>query len=197
MTRLVVCAALALEAHALGGGTVVRTGVGPARARAAAGRLPDFDALAVAGFGGALTRDLLPGDLFVATEVRAGDRRHPCHGADALAGLLRAAGLTVRRGPLAAPGHLVTGAERRALAATGALAVDMESGVLAEAAGRRPFAVVRAIVDTPDRPLLHPATLTGGLRALRALRRCGPLLWRWPASVGTSVTEDISKEVLP
>lgn len=197
MTRLVVCAALALEARALGGGTVVRTGVGPARARAAAGRLPGFDALAVAGFGGALVTALRPGDVFVATEVRTGDRRFPCRGADALAGLLSTAGLTVRRGPLAAADHLVTGAERAALAATGALAVDMESGVLAEAAGERPFAVVRAIVDTPARPLPHPMTLTGGLRALRALRACGPLIRQWPAHAGMSVPDDVSKEVQP
>ncbi len=36
--------------------------------------------------------------------------------------------------------------------------------------GDRPFAVVRAIVDTPGRPLVSPATLTGGTAALR---RCG------------------------
>ncbi|WP_344268080.1 hypothetical protein [Actinomadura napierensis] len=48
--RLAVCAALGLEARALahGGVRVVRTGAGPARARKAAARLRDFDALAVA-----------------------------------------------------------------------------------------------------------------------------------------------------
>ncbi|MFF5264433.1 hypothetical protein ACFY4C_36380 [Actinomadura viridis] len=200
MTRLVVCAALAIEAWAVAsragpgrGFAVVRTGPGPARARAALGRLPAFDALAVAGYGGSLVRGPRPGDVFVATEVRAAGTGVPCRGADTLADLLREAGLRVLRGPLVTTGHVVTGAERGRLAASGALAVDMESRPLAEAARTRPFAVVRAIVDTPDRPLARPATLTGGLRATRALRSCGPALRRWTERLD----KDRRKEVGP
>lgn len=204
MTRLVVCAALSLEVWAVGsrgdaanGFDVLRTGMGPRRARAALGRLPVFDALAVVGFGGSLVPGPRPGDLLVATEVRMGGRSLPCRGADVLAALLRDAGLTVHRGPLLTTDHLVTGPERRTLSAYGATAVDMESGVLAEAAGDRPFAAVRAIVDTPDRPLSRPATVPGGLRALRGLRACGPALRRWPARLDAGLPSDRPKEVRP
>ena len=73
-----------------------------------------------------------------------------------------------------------TGAERGRLEATGALIVDMESWWLAAGAADRPLAVVRVVVDTPGRELRNPlATASGGLRALRALRRLGPALDRW------------------
>ncbi|CND58371.1 lytB-related protein lytB1 [Mycobacterium tuberculosis] len=187
MTRLIVCAALGVEARAVsrGGLDAVRTGMGPAKARAAAGRLPEHDALAVAGCGGALDERLRPGDLFVATEVRGPSGTVPCRSAEALAGLLeRTTGATVHRGPLVTVDRVVTGAQRAELAATGALAADMESAALAAAAGDRPFAVVRAIVDTPDRPLVSPATLTGGLAALRRLRTIGPALRAWAEATG-------------
>src|SRR5206468_7154987 len=57
---LLICTALRLEARALRGARaggavrVVRVGAGPGRARAAARRLPEFDVLVVAGFGGGL-----------------------------------------------------------------------------------------------------------------------------------------------
>ncbi|MWA01663.1 4-hydroxy-3-methylbut-2-enyl diphosphate reductase [Actinomadura sp. LD22] len=187
MTELAVCAALGIEARALarGGLPVVRTGAGPARARKAAARLAVADALAVAGFGGALDERLRPGDLFVATEIRGAGATVPCPAAEPLAGLLeRTTGATVHRGPLVTTDHIVTGRERAALAATGAMAVDMESAPLAAAAGDRPVAVVRAIVDTPDRPLLSPATLTGGTAALRRLRTIAPALRAWADAIG-------------
>ncbi len=80
--------------------------------------------------------------------------------------------------------HLVRGPERERLAATGALVADMESAVLARAADGRPLAVVRAVSDTPDRPLVSPGALGGGLAALRSLRAAGPALARWAAAVG-------------
>ncbi|WP_329521565.1 phosphorylase family protein [Spirillospora sp. NBC_01491] len=195
MTRLVICAALGVEARAVGrlrarrGGRpgraavrVVRTGMGPRRAEAAAARLPEFDALVVAGFGGALDARLRPGDLVVATEVRSGGRTLRCHWAGPLARLLALSGATVHRGPIVTAGHTVTGAERGALAATGAVAVDMESGPLVEAAGARPWAVVRAIVDTPRHPLVSPGTVPHGLNAWRRLWAAGPALSAWAAA---------------
>ncbi|MER7541529.1 4-hydroxy-3-methylbut-2-enyl diphosphate reductase [Actinomadura sp.] len=187
MSGLVVCAALGVEARAVarGGLRVVRTGMGPAKARAAAAGLPEHDALAVAGCGGALDERLRPGDLFVATEVRGPSGTVPCRTAEALAGLLeRTTGATVHRGPLVTVDHIVSGAERARLAAGGAMVADMESAELAAAAGDRPFAVVRAIVDTPGRPLVSPATLTGGTAALRRLRTVGPALREWAAAAG-------------
>ena len=61
----------------------------------------------------------------------------------------------------------------------------MESAPLAAAAAGSPVAVVRAISDTPGRPLLHPRTVTGGLAALRSLRRSAPVLERWAAAAGS------------
>ena len=39
-----------------------------------------------------------------------------------------------------------------------------------------PVAVVRAISDTPERELLTPTVVTGGIRALRALRSAAPAI---------------------
>ncbi len=44
--------------------------------------------------------------------------------------------------------------------------------------------MVRAVSDTPDRPLLSPGALGGGLAALRSLRAAGPALARWAGGRG-------------
>ena len=46
---------------------------------------------------------------------------------------------------------------------------DTESAWLARLAERRPFAVVRSIVDTPERELFSLQTVTGGVRGLKRL----------------------------
>ena len=162
------------------------TGYGPRRAsaREAALREEPFAALAVAGTGGGLPADLRPGDLVVASEVTDGNRVIRCASAELLAGELRRAGLRVRVGRVVTVDHLVRGTERERLAATGALVADMESAVLAGAADGRPLAVVRAVSDTPDRPLVSPGALGGGLAALRSLRAAAPALARWAAAAG-------------
>src|ERR1700727_2986483 len=60
----------------------------------------------------------------------------------------------------------------------------MESAPLATAAQGRPLAVIRAVSDTPGRPLLHPGLVSGGLAALRSLRAARPVLDRWAAACG-------------
>jgi Phosphorylase superfamily len=95
---------------------------------------------------------------------------------------LRIAGLTVHVGPVGGADRVVTGAARTAWADRGALAVDMESGVLARTG--RLAAVVRAIVDTPTHPLVSLGTLPRGSRALHALRRAAPVLSAWAAGQG-------------
>ncbi|HZC62625.1 MAG TPA: 4-hydroxy-3-methylbut-2-enyl diphosphate reductase [Streptosporangiaceae bacterium] len=164
---------------------VVATGYGPRRASARETMLRDqpFAAMAIAGVGGGLAADLRPGDLVVASEVTDGHTVIPCPSAALLAGELRRAGLRVRVGRVVTVDHLVRGAERERLAATGALVADMESAVLARAVAGRPLAVVRAVSDTPDRPLVSPGVLGGGLAALRSLRAAGPALARWAAAV--------------
>ena len=165
---------------------VVVTGYGPRRAsaREAMLRAQPFAAMAIAGVGGGLAAGLRPGDLVVASEVTDGHTVIPCASAALLAGELRRAGLRVRVGRVVTVDHLVRGPERERLAATGALVADMESAVLARAADGRPLAVVRAVSDTPDRPLVSPGTLGGGLAAFRSLRAAGPALARWAAAVG-------------
>lgn len=168
-----IVAPLRLEALAVGG---TRIGM---RAR----RVPPADQLVLAGVAGAVVPGLAPGDIVVADRVvldGADDVLLP--GAADLAKALRIAGLTVHLGPVGGADRVVTGSARAGWADRGAMAVDMESGVLARTG--RLAAVVRAIVDTPAHPLVSLGTLPRGSRALRALRRAAPVLSAWAAGQG-------------
>ena len=141
----------------------------------------------VAGVAGSLSDDLRPGVLVVATDVRYGDRadapRTDCPAAPILAGELRRAGLPVQTGPVVTTRRVVHDpAARRRLARTGAIAVDTESARLVSDGDVT--AVVRAVVDTPSRPLLRPGTPVRGVAALAALRRAAPVLDAWAAATG-------------
>jgi len=186
LARLVVVTPLRIERAAVRGrapgALVVRSGMGAARAAQAArsvARLP-FEALAVTGFCGATAGSLLPGDVVVASEVRGPDGVHVCDAAGAVAALDAEGIARVRVGPLAGADHVVHGAERAALAAEGAVAVDMESAWLAPAAAGRPLAVVRVVLDTPAPGLSRPPALVcGAVAAWRSLRRLAPALSLW------------------
>jgi 4-hydroxy-3-methylbut-2-en-1-yl diphosphate reductase len=194
MSKLTVCAPLGVEARALRRGLaashdhvqVIRTGYGPVRAAAAAARIvasgPGM--LAVGGVGGSLTSDQSVGDLVVASEVTDGVTTIRCPSAPLLAGELRRAGLRVRIGPIATVDHLVRDGEHAQLAATGAIAADMESAPLLAGAGGIPAVVLRAISDTPDHPLVSPRIVTGGMAALRSLRQAAPALAQLAAAIG-------------
>jgi 4-hydroxy-3-methylbut-2-en-1-yl diphosphate reductase len=165
-----IVAALRLEASAVGG---TRIGM---RARRP---LPDGP-LALAGVAGAVVPGLAPGDVVVADRVLLDpDGEVVLPGAAALAKALRIAGLTVHVGPVGGAAELVTGPARAAWAARGAVAVDLESGVLARTG--RLAAVVRTVVDTPTHPLVSVGTIPRGTRALRSLRRAAPVLTAWAA----------------
>jgi len=159
----VLLAPLRVEAWALG---ARRTGMGARHAGF------DGSALVVAGLCGAIDPTLRPGDLVVASEVRGDGEPVSC--ATDLAEALGA-----RVGPMLSLDHVAGPGERATLATSGALGVDMESYWLARAAGGRPVAVVRAVVDRADRRLLDPRTLVAGPKALLALRRAAPVLRAW------------------
>jgi 4-hydroxy-3-methylbut-2-en-1-yl diphosphate reductase len=198
MTSGTVCTPLYVEWLALRD----KLTVPPIRTGRAAGTIRD-DPVLVAGVGGALTDRIAPGDLVVATEIRrtdrtapshAADRTTPSHAADLIAGVpshaahlvageLRRAGLTVHTGPLVTTDHVVDSAdERRALAASGAIAVDTESALIASDDGR--CIVVRAIVDNAEHPLARVGMPLRGIKALAALRRSAPVLDAWAAATG-------------
>jgi 4-hydroxy-3-methylbut-2-enyl diphosphate reductase len=207
---LVVAAALRLEARvlrsALPGARVVRTGMGPARARAVAGRwaseVPGA-ALAVAGLCAGLDPRLRPGDVVVASEVRGPDGASACPSAGSLVAALARRGLRAHLGPLLSVDHLVRGHERARLHAGGAIAADMESAFLAAAGLARPrgrgeaapLAVLRVVVDASGRELWRAGMAVDGLRALRALRRAAPALADWAAGVVETKRFTTPKEV--
>jgi 4-hydroxy-3-methylbut-2-enyl diphosphate reductase len=172
---------------ALPGVEVVRTGMGPERSKRAARRATDrrADAVAVAGVCGALVDSLRPGDVVVASEVRGPDGHAvPCSSGPLVAAL-RTVGVEASVGPIASWPSLAARTEREALAAAGAIAVDMESAWLAPAAAGRPLSVLRVVVDTPSRELWHIAsTVSHGVTALRALRKAAPALERWAGAAG-------------
>jgi 4-hydroxy-3-methylbut-2-en-1-yl diphosphate reductase len=161
--------------------TLLRSGYGTSRAVQRAQELSHrpFGQMMIMGVGGGLSTDLGPGDLVVGTEVGA----VTCASAPLLAGELRRAGLRTHTGRITTIDHLIRRSERARLADAGFLLVDMESAPLAAAAGGRPVAVIRAVSDTPHRPLA--GIVSGGLAALRSLRAAAPVAQRWAAACGT------------
>jgi nucleoside phosphorylase len=139
----------------------------------------------VVGVAGALVRGFEAGDLVVASALGVADAavgsglevKEPPRPLDDRSSelgerLLRA--LSSRYGsttsaPLVSAVRSARGGEREQLARSGAVVCDTESAWLAQLAGTRSFAVVRSIVDTPERELLSLGTLRGGLRALSRL----------------------------
>jgi nucleoside phosphorylase len=139
---MILACALEVEERAArkGGATAVRVGLRASAPPPPGGQLASF------GLAGALVDGLEPGALVTATRV------------------VDEAGAVLWEGePLRVPGareavicssaEVVDGpAERRALAErTGAVAVDLESGMLARSG--RLAGVVRAVSDTPGRPV--------------------------------------------
>jgi 4-hydroxy-3-methylbut-2-en-1-yl diphosphate reductase len=192
VSRLLLLAPLRIEAHAARRGApradVLRTGFGPRRARhaAATAAARPADAVAILGFCGALDDSLQPGDVVVADQLRAGEGEPVmCGHSASVAEALTEGGLRVRRGPLVSVPKMARGAERARLAGGGSIAVDMESAWLAEAAAGRPFAALRAVVDTPSHELVRFSTLSGGIKAYRALKSAASALERWADSLPT------------
>jgi 4-hydroxy-3-methylbut-2-enyl diphosphate reductase len=189
---LVVLAPLRIEARALRRGAsdsaVVATGAGRRRSEAAAGRMAHtiagHQAVAVAGFCGAVDPDLHPGDVVVASRVvDPAGRERGFPGAAMLAGELARAGVPAVCGPVHSVERLVRRHEREVLRATGAVAADMETAwLLGAIPDAVPSAVVRAVTDGPGHELLSPRIPMNAWRAARSLRTAVPVLEQWAAA---------------
>jgi len=153
---------------------------------APAAAAPPYAAVAVAGLGGGLGDDLVPGELVVADRLidTEGTEVARLVSAPLLSAELRRLGLRARTGTIVSTDHIVTGDERAALAALGATAVDMESTAVAAQGWGMPLAVLRAISDTPGEELFSPAGARGAWAGLRALRASRHALANWAAAVG-------------
>jgi 4-hydroxy-3-methylbut-2-enyl diphosphate reductase len=80
--------------------------------------------------------------------------------------------------------HLAGRKELRELRDSGALAVDIESGWMLEAAEGRPVAAMRVVVDDARHGIASPHTVVRGLRARSALGKAAPVLGEWAAACG-------------
>jgi adenosylhomocysteine nucleosidase len=124
--------------------------------------VPRATCLVSFGIAGALSPDLRPGDIILSDEVIEDDRRWVSDEAlrPRIAALARQIGAI--EGPVLGARRIVAteAAKSRAWRETGALAVDMESGVVARAAAAVgiPFLVLRAVADPAGR-VLPPAAL--------------------------------------
>ncbi|MGW7516571.1 phosphorylase family protein [Streptomyces sp. NPDC054796] len=173
---LLVACALGIERLALRGAaqragaavTLLRTGMGPQAAGAAVAAalrgepVPGRTAVVATGFCAGLVPGMHPGDLVVADgTLDAPDTSEgpdsagstACTGTAALAAALEGLG-AVHTGLLAGSGHVVRGAAREELrAATGAVAVDMESAAtLAAASAASAASAVQAGPGGPGAP---------------------------------------------
>ena len=133
------------------------------------------------GVAGGLAPELTPGDVIIASELRstesATSRNLP--GSSLLSAEFRRARFSVYHGPLVTSPTYVSAGGRASLAASGALAVDMESSWVMDYLPNNPLAVVRAISDTSSR-----GPVRGGLRALGALSQARAPLERWAKACG-------------
>jgi nucleoside phosphorylase len=194
---LLIACALGIERFALarassGPVSVLRTGMGPQAAERSVARAlreepePGGTAVVAAGFCAGLAPGMHPGDLVVAEETRDADGTTRCTATERLLEALGPLG-TLHTGPLAGSDHVVRGAERARLRATGAVAVDMESAATLRTAVRsrsdRPVAAVRVVVDAPEHELVRIGTVRGGISAFRVLRSVLPAFFEWHRSL--------------
>ena len=172
MARLGIVVALAAEARTLGlrghrsneimtlshQVMVCVSGIGPARTRAAGGRLLAHGANALLSWGTAVALDsqLAPGQLLIPRSVLNANREPALVSSDwqqQLYGQLSAR-FPITERPLIATDRVLTrpAQKRRLFAESGAVAADMESAELALLAREAgvPFVVLRAIADSVD-----------------------------------------------
>lgn len=149
---------------------LVKTGIGMRRARESASRaldsLREVDLVAVTGVAGALREGLPVGRVVLADQVmtRRAESFHPDRILDAprdwletFAGALTASGIEYAAGPILTSRRAIAKVADKRLAAeqSGAVAVDMESAMIALEASTRglPFVCMRTILDTAAQEL--------------------------------------------
>jgi 4-hydroxy-3-methylbut-2-enyl diphosphate reductase len=191
VSSLLIAAPLRVEAalisSAARGASVRKTGMGPTKAKAAAGALErdGTGALLVVGFCGGLDAESVPGEVIIPEEVYAAadeghtEERVRCDLSGELVSHLAGRGLKLRSGNIVCVSRLAVGERRAQLLAGGAIGVDMESVWLAAGRSGRPFGVVRVVLDSPSHELLRVQAAAGVLRAARALRRAAAALHGW------------------
>ena len=134
------------------------------------------------GLAGALNSDLRVGDWVIGTGVMGGfDATCDVGWRERVAAALPRA----HEGRIHADGGLADPPRKRGLGATGAIAVDMESHVVARvaAAHRLPFVVVRVISDAVDDALPPAVRVAMGPRGTTDYRRLLASLGRHPTQV--------------
>ena len=149
-----------LATHSLSDISIYQCGMGCESAYGKASGLPAGTMVGSIGVSGGLAPDLAPGSVIVADTVYTQCRQSVCpqdlYYPDAqltalLEMALRGQGIDYRRGPVLCVDRpmLTPAAKARAHYRTGALAVDMESAGVAEAARRKglPFFCLRVICD--------------------------------------------------
>jgi adenosylhomocysteine nucleosidase len=162
---------------------------------------PDVAAVVSVGLAGALHPLLQVGDWIVGDTVIHGHERLDAE-PRLVASLTRGASLLghVHRGAVAASDSMVVDAASKAglHAATGALAVDMESHVAARFAADHhlPFAVLRVISDGADRALPKAAQAgmkkDGGMDILAVLRELAKDPRQFPALIRTGREAEVA-----
>jgi len=137
--------------------------------------------VALVGVAGGLAPQLQPGDLVIASELRSTESSdsRSLPGMGFLAAEFRRAGLGVLTGPLVSSPRYVRAGERKALADSGAVAVDMESAWVMGSLPKNPLAVIRSISDTNE-----CGPVRGGVRALGSLLAVRRPLERWARACG-------------
>ncbi len=186
MSAVAAIAGLAAEAAVArrAGVAMAASGVGPEAAATLARQFARAGACGLVSFGiaGGLAPDLKPGALILGDAVIVGEGRYPCDPAWLVRARARLP--AARVGPVAASDRIVgTRAEKRALAAGGALAVDMESGAVAAVAREcgLPFLVLRAVADRADDEI--PAAAAAALLPGQGARAFTLALIRRPQAV--------------
>jgi 4-hydroxy-3-methylbut-2-en-1-yl diphosphate reductase len=175
----VVVASEPIEAAALGGEVTV-SGVGQARALACGAhvraKLTPEEPVALCGVAHGLDPTLRPGQLVVATELRATDGSPPrsIPAAVLVASDLRRLGLDVRCGPIVSGSAPLSEGHSSELAKAGAIAWDTESAWLAKQVPDHPLVAVRTVVDTGQ-----DTSILTHLRAVGSLMGVRPTLERW------------------